>query len=110
MVKVTEALSLAVRRWLPRHRWVWFTATGLVLLVSLVAPLATVGDIGYQDQSFSGASAAPSGSKPESKLWWNDGLWWASMFDTVSQQFHIFRLNAGCQTWIDTGVPLDTRP
>ncbi len=46
--------------------------------------------IGYRGPSFSGAGTAPSGSKPESKLWRNDGFWWASMWDTASQDFHIF--------------------
>jgi hypothetical protein len=65
--------------------------------------------IGYRDQSFVGAGVAPSGSKPESKLWWNDGFWWADMWATSSQSFHIFRLNVGSQTWVDTGTPLDNR-
>ena len=31
------------------------------------------------------------------------------MWDTVSQDFHIMRLNLSTQTWQDTGVPVDTR-
>ena len=67
---------------------------GVICAFAGAAPAsATTGDVGYRDQSFSGAGTAPSGSKPESKLWWNDGFWWASMWDTVSQDFHIFRLD-----------------
>ena len=59
--------------------------------------------------SFTGqAPRAPSGPKPESKLWFNDGSWWGSLFDGGNGQsgdFHIFKLNTGTQTWIDTGVP-----
>jgi hypothetical protein len=74
-------------------------------------PLARAAvDIGYEDQSFSGASGSPSGSKPESKLWWNDGFWWASMYDIASTDFHIFRLNLATQQWTDTGTALDDRP
>src|SRR5574337_453067 len=41
--------------------------------------------IGYQDQSFVGSSGgSPSGSKPESKLWYNAGSWWASMWDPTT--------------------------
>src|ERR671937_2442762 len=69
---------------------------------------AATGDIGYRDQSFNGAGTAPTGSKPESKLWWNDGSWWASMWATGGG-FHIFRLDDLTQTWIDTGVAIDTR-
>jgi PKD repeat protein len=71
---------------------------------------ATVaGDIGYRDQSTLGATPAPSGSKPESKLWWNDGYWWADMWNPAVNDFHIYKLNLSTQTWLDTGVPLDTR-
>jgi hypothetical protein len=65
---------------------------------------------GYRGPSFAGAGVSPSGSKPESKLWWNDGFWWASMWDAGSGSFHIFKLNLGSQTWSDTGTQIDNRP
>ena len=64
---------------------------------------------GTKDQSFSGASTAPSGSKPESKLWFNDGRWWAVMWDTASPSFRIFRADAGATTWVNTGTAVDSR-
>jgi trimeric autotransporter adhesin len=70
---------------------------------------AAPGDIGYQGPTTTGAGTAPTGSKPESKLWWNDGFWWASMWDSASADFHIFRLDLSTQTWTDTGVALDDR-
>jgi hypothetical protein len=73
------------------------------------APRATVLAAGYRDSSTSGAGVAPSGSKPESKLWWNDGTWWADMWSPSSSSFHIFKLNLSTQTWTDTGVQLDNR-
>jgi PKD repeat protein len=76
-------------------------------LTPAAAPAAT-GDIGYKDQSFTGAGEAPTGSKPESKLWWNDGSWWASMW-SGSDGFHIFRLDNLTQRWTDTGVGIDPR-
>ena len=63
--------------------------------------------VGIKDQSFSGASTAPSGSKPESKLWFNDGIWWAEMWDTTSSTFRIFRLSGS--VWQNTGTVVDTR-
>ena len=43
-----------------------------------------------------GAQSALTGEKPESKLWWNDGSWWASMWSQPSSAaYHIFRLNLG---------------
>ena len=71
--------------------------------------LAPPPQFGIVDQSFSGASTAPSGSKPESKLWFNDGIWWAYMWDTVSSQFHIFRLASNGLAWTDTGTVVDSR-
>ncbi|MGH3922936.1 MAG: hypothetical protein ACRDTT_08730, partial [Pseudonocardiaceae bacterium] len=72
-------------------------------------PAAAAADVGHEGPSFSGATGSPSGSKPQSKLWLNDGLWWASMFDTVSKDFHIFKLDTSTQKWTDTGTALDDR-
>jgi PKD repeat protein len=81
-------------------------------LASLVRPVtaaATDGDIGYQDQSYIGAVTAPTAAKPESKLWWNDGSWWASMVDLANSRYGIFRLDRSTETWVSTGVALDPR-
>jgi hypothetical protein len=72
--------------------------------------VAAAGSLGFQGRSFTGAGdGSPSGSKPESKLWWNDGHWWADMWDSSSLSHHILRLDVGTQTWTDTGVQLDDR-
>lgn len=72
--------------------------------------LATEGDVGVRGPSTSGISgSAPTASRPESKLWWNDGSWWANLFDTVSGDNHIFRMDLATQTWINTGVRVDER-
>ena len=86
-------------------------ATALFGLV-LGAPQAHAapGDSGYQGVSYAGAGAAPTADKPQSKLWFNDGLWWADMFDTTSGTWHIFRLNRSTETWSDTGTRIDDRP
>jgi RTX calcium-binding nonapeptide repeat (4 copies) len=87
---------------------------GVVLAILCgVAALALPGiaraDTGFQGPSYpAGSSGPPTTSKPESKLWWNDGFWWASMFDG-SGAYHIFRLNLRSQRWVDTGVVIDTR-
>lgn len=70
---------------------------------------AATGDVGYEDVSFSG-TIEPTGTKrAESLLWFNDGSWWASMWDTVSSDFHIFKFAVSTQAWTDTGVALDPR-
>jgi hypothetical protein len=73
------------------------------------AASATTGDIGYADASYVGATYPPTSDKPESKLWFNDGLWWADMFDTGSGTWHIFRLDRAAESWVDTGTVLDPR-
>ena len=79
------------------------SATSAASLVVVAA-----GSHGFQDQSFATAGdTTTSGSKPESKLWWNDGFWWASMWS--GNGFHIFRLDRQSETWVDTGTPLDPR-
>jgi trimeric autotransporter adhesin len=82
---------------------------GLSVLAPSVKAQTAPGDIGYEGPSSLGAGKASTGEKPESKLWWNDGFWWASMWDTGSADFHIFKLDVGTQTWTDTGVALDDR-
>lgn len=90
-----------------RARWSLVVTAGLVLAGLSSAPAAAASDIGYSDQPYVGSS--PTGTKPESKLWWNDGVWWASMATTTKGAFHIFKLDPTAQSWIDTGTPLDTR-
>ena len=74
------------------------------------APVANAaGDIGWEGQSFDGASGSPSGSKPESKLWYNDGAWWADMWDTATGDFYVHKLNLSTRTWVKTSTRLDDR-
>ncbi|MFN8494327.1 MAG: Calx-beta domain-containing protein [Caldilineaceae bacterium] len=68
---------------------------------------------GYLDYNYGpsvdGIGRTPTESKPESKLWWNDGFWWGSMWNPTANQYHIYRLNWGTQTWEDTGTVIDDR-
>jgi hypothetical protein len=76
--------------------------------VQASSPLSRVG---YLDFSYGTTTAHdPTGEKPESKLWWNDGFWWGSLFNASTNSYHIYRLNWGTQDWEDTGVVLDDRP
>ncbi|HEX2575797.1 MAG TPA: DNRLRE domain-containing protein [Aquihabitans sp.] len=73
------------------------------------APPSTSGDVGWEGPSFEGASGSPSGSKPESKLWFNDGFWWADLWDVATGDFYIHRLDVASKQWIRTGTRLDER-
>src|SRR5206468_3971377 len=64
---------------------------------------ASTTDAGFRDFSFGTTGlSTPSGEKPESKLWWNDGSWWGSLYNNPAQDWHIYRLNLANQTWVDT--------
>jgi hypothetical protein len=68
---------------------------------------AAPGDVGQAGPSFAGSGADPTSSKPESKVWFNDGFWWASMYRSTASAFTIHRLSG--TTWVDTGVLIDDR-
>lgn len=79
-------------------------------VVALAMPGIAKADVGFQGPGYpAGTGQGPSGEKPESKLWWNDGFWWASMYSSASGSYNIFRLNMRLQTWVNTGVQIDTR-
>ncbi len=59
----------------------------------------------YQGATFPTAGPAPTEDKPQSKLWWNDGAWWALM--RVPAGVTIHRLVE--HVWQDTGVVVDER-
>ncbi|MCO4272850.1 hypothetical protein NG701_00095, partial [Pseudarthrobacter sp. HLT3-5] len=63
---------------------------------------------GTPSLSYSGVSNPPTSDKPQSKLWWNAGSWWADMWKTGTG-WSIFRLDRGTGTWVDTGVRNDSR-
>jgi hypothetical protein len=71
--------------------------------------VAAPGDVGVAGHSYAPAADPPTGSKPESKLWFNGG-WWAIMVDPATKAQHIFRLDRAGQVWVDTGVAADPRP
>lgn len=77
--------------------------------MAAAGPAVAAGDIGYEGPSYAGSGSAPTGSKPESKLWYNDGIWWGTLWSTSAAAFHIYRLDLVANQWIDTGVALDNR-
>ncbi|HKA04225.1 MAG TPA: DNRLRE domain-containing protein, partial [Acidimicrobiales bacterium] len=72
-------------------------------------------DVGVRDFRFGagvedGTSNEATSRPAESKLWYVDGIWWATLFSTDAGAHHIFRLDPLSQTWVDTGILVDERP
>ncbi|MCB9149073.1 MAG: hypothetical protein H6641_09955 [Caldilineaceae bacterium] len=97
---------------------IWPISGGLITLfmalaIGISTPAFAQTDIGYQSSfkypSGIGSNGEVTAEKPESKLWWNDGYWWASMWSNDGNAYHIFRLKWSDQSWEDTGVELDNR-
>jgi PKD repeat protein len=86
----------------------WVLAAAVAAFGVSAAP--AVADVGYAGQSYTGTGTPTGLKRSESVLWWNDGSWWGHLWERGSGQFHIFRLDQATQSWVDTGVPVETRP
>ncbi|MGH7492996.1 MAG: InlB B-repeat-containing protein [bacterium] len=65
---------------------------------------------GYRDFYFGGTvNSMPTGEKPQSKLWWNDGVWWGSLWDFGLRKHTIHRFEVATQSWTSTGTAIDER-
>jgi hypothetical protein len=88
--------------------------TGLLALQTVVASEVRADSAPqmYQDQKFA-AGTSPTEDKPQSKLWFNDGIWWALMRTNTNgadgnPDVTIHRLQAD-HTWLNTGTVVDGR-
>lgn len=63
----------------------------------------------YQGPSFGTAADRPTQDKPQSKLWFNDGSWWALLLNPATNRIDVAELRPDHQ-WHDTGVVVDDRP
>jgi hypothetical protein len=89
----------------------------LAILVAAVGALggvaaatpAAMADIGTEDFGYAPLTDSPTGNKPQSKLWYADGQWWATLFNATAGQHRIYRLDRAAQRWDDTGTPIDPR-
>ena len=76
------------------------------------AQASTPVEYGYRDFTYpsgTGGNSEVTGEKPESKLWWNDGYWWGSLWSSSGNAYHIFRLDLATQVWVDMGTAIDDR-
>jgi hypothetical protein len=88
-----------------------FVVLALGFALALPAAVsADPGDLGFEGPLGTSAGAAPTGSKPQAKLWFNDGSWWADIWDQATSDFYIWKLDRTTETWNRTGTRLDDRP
>src|SRR5687767_11616403 len=81
---------------------------GLIALTVLL-PASAAADVGFKDQHFAANGTEVTGAKTESKLAFAHGTWWAVMFDEVTADNYIYRLQPGTQTWLKTPAVADMR-
>ncbi|HEX9350257.1 MAG TPA: Ig-like domain-containing protein [Gaiellaceae bacterium] len=66
-------------------------------------------DVGFRAFSYGSMASAPTAKDPQSKLWFNDGVWWGSLLNQSTTNFEIYRLDRATQTWTSTGTVIDDR-
>jgi hypothetical protein len=105
-------------------RWGFLSFAEIILLIILIliyililsnAPIYGQADDTKTTVGFRGfhygevVNSTPTGEKPESKLWWNDGFWWGSLWDPLAESYTIHRFNPILQHWESTGIRIDDR-
>lgn len=70
-------------------------------------PLSIAGYLGFAYGS--DVKEHPTGEKPESKVWWNDGFWWGSLFSPEDNEYRIYRYDANIHNWVKTDAAIDSR-
>jgi hypothetical protein len=83
----------------------------VVLLFSLIhyVSAGTPINLGWLDHSFGSSVNNPTAEKPQSKLWFNNGIWWGALYQPSASAFTIHRFNWATDTWTNTGVVIDAR-
>ena len=90
-------------------------AFAVSLLVGSVAQASSPTTVGFRDFGYGGALASRPTSDPEqSKVWYNDGAWWAGLFISSGKgsggsHFNIFKFTPATNSWADTGRQIDIR-
>ncbi|MGH7492998.1 MAG: InlB B-repeat-containing protein [bacterium] len=79
-------------------------------MISSARAQSTPVTVGYRDFNFgTTVYAFPTSEKPESKLWWNDGHWWGSLWSPATNTYRIHRFEVATQSWVNVGPDIDDR-
>ena len=86
-------------------------AAAVVLVgLALTAAAPASADVGFRDFSYGTSVTAPTGQKPQSKLWWTSGgTWWGVLWSTAARSWTIQKFDKATDTWSDTAVTVDNR-
>lgn len=88
-------------------------AVGLLSVIFLLRGadplLAQEGNVGYRSFSHGDRISRATAQMPQSKLWFNDGIWWGSFFNEDTSMYQIYRFHWDQNVWSDTGVVVDER-
>ncbi|MDZ7361898.1 MAG: alginate lyase family protein [candidate division KSB1 bacterium] len=88
----------------------FFIGIFILGMVSGAKSQSTPVTAGYRDFYFgTTVSSEPTYGKPQSKLWWNDNLWWGILWNPSANRFEIYRFDIASQSWISTNTAADTR-
>jgi hypothetical protein len=99
---------LALRSWIRTWTYTAVVMALLAVMVEISPRSAAAAGVGFRDFSYGSGVTAPTGQKPQSKLWFTDGSWWGALYSTSSSAYTIHRLSSS-QTWSNTGVAIDDR-
>lgn len=94
-------------RWLRRAAMVAALAGGMVAGTLQAAAAADGTPVTYEGPAYSNETNRPSQNKPQSKLWYTAGSWWALMA-APDDRVYIHELRDD-HTWRSTGVLVDDR-
>ncbi|TQN41093.1 Ig-like domain-containing protein [Blastococcus colisei] len=108
------ALDLVLRRLAGRGKLLMVTAiTSALVLGGLTwAPPASAAvgvPVTYPGHFYDSSVTNPSADKPQSKLWYHDGSWWALMVEAGGTAVTIHELDRATHVWNNTGTIVDDR-
>ncbi len=82
---------------------------GAALTIHAATPVTA----GYRDHLYGNPNVAGgddvTAPRNQSKLWFNDGTWFALMLDNLTETYRIYKFNMTTQDWTSTGVAVDPR-
>jgi hypothetical protein len=83
--------------------------TAALVLVWISTARSTPVAAGYRDFSYGTSVSAPTGQKPQSKLWFNDGRWWGVLWNRSTAKYQIHTFDVASQSWTSTSTVVDPR-